>query len=253
MLLDDSGTGLDRPIVTVAGYVATAHEWASFEPKARAYLEHHDIEVLHAVDFQKGRGAFRGWDGMRKRVFLEGLFDLFAPHAVFGICASAVHDRHRAKKAVTGLSKNQSAMGWCFGWILNTLLTDSEISPDDTPKLYLESGDRANSGIRSSFLAIRDEYGLHGRMLGIECVPKQSCVAIQLADMLAYYGRRHGEICERHKGEPVVWTPALSTMMQRVRARSILARDFFGNNDGSVHQPRGPGNPRLPGWVRPPR
>lgn len=228
--LDDSGSGLDRPIVTLAGYIARLDEWMAFEPKGRAYLDGNGVGVLHAVDLNQGRGDFKDWSVDRKLGFVRGLYDLFSPHALLGISGSAVHAQHKAKKALTGLSINQSAYGFCFNWILNRLLTDREIPPDDQLQFVVEEGSKNNSGLAESYYNIKKQHNID-RLTGISFVSKESCVAIQMADMIAYYSRRHGERVEQNNGLPVEMEPVLSSMMEKVSVISCLATDFLGLED----------------------
>jgi hypothetical protein len=66
----------------------------------------------------------------------------------------------------------------------------------------VESGNPNNSDVEPIFhrYVQTKEFGLEKALRSITFVPKDSCVAIQLADFIAYYTRRHTEACIKAGG-----------------------------------------------------
>lgn len=232
---DDSYDNNGVPIVTMAGYVSTLEAWKEFEEAVLSYFNMHNISVFHAREFHNTDGNFKGWTTCKKVSFLEGLFDLLAPKVAFGISFSALSDVHTQRKTETGLSKSQSAYGWCFNAILDRLLRDEGIleginKHGATISLKIEEGNKNNSGILQLYGNIIEQYCLEDRLGSLEFIHKKQCFAIQMADAIAFYSRRHAQLCEANARRSMPFDRYLKIMCDRIPHIGILATDFSGEH-----------------------
>jgi len=64
---DASGT-VDRPVLTVAGFVSTVKKRVRFEQEWNAILKSEGVKTFHMTDFVSSKGEFaHGWKGQTER------------------------------------------------------------------------------------------------------------------------------------------------------------------------------------------
>lgn len=228
--LDDSGAS-DRlvPFATLGGYVSYKAAWADFEPEARAYLDDAGVNCVHAKDFYSNDGEFKGWKVDQRIEFLDGLFNIFRPRAQLGISHSCLKATHLARKADTGLGKNQSPLGFAFAAILNDVVVDPILGRDakfDGIEFVLEDGNKNNSGIIKSYGNIKRQHGADF-LKEIRVVGKRDCVAVQMADLMAFFSRRQACQMESNDREPVEFDKYLKIMMRGIRTIGRASTDFY--------------------------
>src|SRR5262249_7428289 len=82
---------------------------------------------------------------------------------------------------------------------------------------------------------IRAQHKLHRILHSISFVPKEQCRAIQTADLLAFYSRRHGVAMEE---APLNERGALSpAFMMNLLAGSVPTQGFVATNFGDADDP----------------
>jgi len=234
--LDDSGaTDKNVPFASIGGYISYKPAWDAFEPKARVYLAAENVSCVHAREFYSNDGEFRGWTVNRRIEFLEGLFEIFRPHVQLGISHSCLKAAHAARKADTGLGKNQSPLGFAFVAVLNDVVDDPELGRDarfDGIEFVLEDGNHNNTGIIKSYANIKR---LHKAdfLKEIRVVGKRDCVAVQMADLMAFFSRRQACQMETKGREPVEFDKYLKIMMRGIRNVGRASTDYGGRPHGS--------------------
>lgn len=103
----------------------------------------------------------------------------------------------------------------------------------------LETGHENNPEAEEVFNNVRRLYGDAGAALRSICfVPKESCRAIQMADLFAFYSRRHG--VETYMASPVdkqrlIYEPGmmLNIITESVPHRAYVATDFGPDAPGT--------------------
>ena len=60
---DGSGSPHDTPVVTVAGFIATADQWGEFERNWRDACASFGVSALHMRDYAHSRREFENWKG----------------------------------------------------------------------------------------------------------------------------------------------------------------------------------------------
>jgi hypothetical protein len=136
-------------------------------------------------------------DGVEtKEEFADGLFSIASRYNILGIFASA---RKSDVKAIirknTGF-QNMSPLGLCFGHIISAIMMKMHISRGDRPPLsfVVESGHKNNSNLVKYFDWLkRQGEGPRRDLSSITFAAKNDSRAIQMADFLAFYGRKSAE------------------------------------------------------------
>ena len=133
-------------------------------------------------------------------------------------------EEHKRKRTITPYS-------FCFNvivdWVLNGTAT-GRLAREDGVTFILEAGHRNNSEAEWLFNDIRTKFGLESVLRSISFVTKKECRAIQMADLIAFYSRRHGvahiKAHERREREPR--EPMMDLIAGSVPVRSFVATDF---------------------------
>jgi hypothetical protein len=104
--------------------------------------------------------------------------------------------------------------------------------------MILERGHENNAEAERNFYDVRDQHGLDNILRSISFIDKEHCRAIQMADLFAFYSRRHGVKMEAAPLEekPLVQrTPGtmLNIMTERLPHRAFVATDFGPKIAGS--------------------
>jgi hypothetical protein len=126
-----------------------------------------------------------------------------APHIALGISMSVLKSAYKARTVARGKKRTATAYATCFLWILDKILRDvrlGRISHADGLAFILECGNEHNSEVEEQFYKVRELHNLQGVLRSIRAVPKDSCRAIQIADLLAFYSRRRG-VSSLEKGQ----------------------------------------------------
>lgn len=219
--LDDSDNDVG-PVASIAGYSAIKPAWEAFEREVEPFLSDRGIEVLHAMQFHHKRGPFEGWGGAQKLEFVDQLFSIAKRYVVAGISASVskadFRDILRKEKSL----QNMSPLGIAFGAALAAFLTKIDLPDAAFPVSFVvEGGHRNNPNIEKYYHWLRNNRNFPDGVLGsLSFVEKRDCRAIQLADFLAFHGRRAAEVWDR-TGYPsdLPSDPVLVTMMDKVPHR----------------------------------
>jgi hypothetical protein len=67
---DESGThGAESPAVTVAGFIANAVQWASYERQLAELMAEFRVAIFHAKDFRLRKRHFKEWTISKRAKF----------------------------------------------------------------------------------------------------------------------------------------------------------------------------------------
>jgi hypothetical protein len=171
---------------------------------AAPYIRGENISCVHAKELYSTKCEFEGWTWDRKRDFLTGLYDLLRPRVQMGISMSCLKSQYHARKKESGLGQNQSAYGFAFVAAMNAILKDEtlgRIARWEGISFILECGNANNDGIIQSFRRIKKQYNADF-LRSISEVGKRDCVAIQMADVFAFFTRRRANEMEANSREP---------------------------------------------------
>jgi hypothetical protein len=185
--------------MTMAGYIALAEDWARFEERAQPVFRRHGINVLHAVDLRATKREFAEWTRDKKETFIAELFSVAAGTVIMGISVSVRKQSYKDAARRTELNKNISTYGQCFNLIINQILSEpflSSLAFEGGLFFVVESGNENNNGLVRHFNELVKLHNLGNVLRSITFVPKDHCMAIQLADCLAFYSRRDGVAAE---------------------------------------------------------
>jgi hypothetical protein len=197
--LDDSGKDPQNPITCVAGYVARDDAWQKFETEVKSIFAEAKVSVLHAKELHDTDGDFKKWTRLQKQAFIARIGQVSARHLMMGMSMSALKGSYR-ERAIERSEESPSRRTvtpytFCFQVIVDWMLRDIRIGRAVNTEgvgLVLESGHENNAEAENEFYWVREHYKLQHVLKSISFVPKDSCRAIQLADLLAFYSRRDG-------------------------------------------------------------
>jgi hypothetical protein len=243
--LDDSGKDPQSHITAIAGYIARDVDWQTFETGVEPIFAEYKVNLLHAKDLHGTDGDFSGWPSIKKQAFVAKLCQVRNSTVMMGMSMSAVKDTYRQRADESGRKRTVAPYTFCFNVILDWVLRDIRIGKavhEAGVAFVIESGHENNSEVEQQFHSIREKHKLDGVLHSISFVPKESCRAIQLADLLAFYSRRDlaaAEAAGRKGKERYPRDLMLTIIAEGIPHRPFVASDF--------DQPEGP-----PTW-RPPR
>jgi hypothetical protein len=94
-------------------------------------------------------------------------------------------------------------------------------------KFLLEAGNDNNAQAKKEFHWVRKHFKLENVLHSIDFVKKDSCRAIQLADLIAFYSRRDGVALLKSK-EPGVPEYKMDQMI-KILCERVVHRGFVAN------------------------
>jgi hypothetical protein len=230
--LDDSGKDRDNRDTCLGGYVLPEAGWEIFEREAEPIFQQYIGNTpLHAKDLYHGEGLYDGWKVVRKQAFVAKLCLKLLPLKPFGVSFSvrkAPYATRAAEALKRGLRKRTSTpYTFCMIGILNWLLTDvhvGKMANEDGLAMILEDGNEHNEEAKKSLDAIKKLHDLE-QVRSLSFISKTSCRAIQMADLFAFYTRRHNRQIEEF-GQKFPIDPVLQVILENLRHKTFVATDF---------------------------
>lgn len=155
-----------------------------------------------------------------------------SPRVLLGVDMSAVKGIYKQRAAESGRKRTITPYAFCFNVIVDWMLTDITIGRavhDEGVAFILETGNEHNAEAEQVFYDVRQRHGLENVLRSISFVGKESCRAIQIADLLAFYSRRNSvamEKAHRAKRPPPAPEAMMTLISQSVPHRGFVATDF---------------------------
>jgi hypothetical protein len=230
--LDDSGKDRANPITCLAGYAAPEAAWRQFESDAEPIFQKYiGSQPLHAMDLYGTRKLYAGWSVLKKQSFVAQVCLKLYPSHPLGVSFS-VRKSTYATRAIEALKRGLrkrtvTPYTFCMEVILNWLLTDvrcGKLANEKGLALILECGNEHNEEAENALASLKTLHGLE-QVRSLSFVPKTACRAIQMADIFAFYTRRHNRNIEVAGNEPPV-DPVLKVLLEGLGQRSFIATDF---------------------------
>jgi hypothetical protein len=239
--LDDSGTDRENRIVTLAGYVAKEAQWRTFETEVEPIFAQKGVKVLHATQLESTDGEFKGWKIINKQAFVARTCLVLSHHVPLGMTMSALKGVYWTRAAESNRKRTCTPYSFCFQRIIDWILTSLVIGKaahSEGVAFILESGNKNNAEAEEQFHSVRKLHNLEKVLTSICFVDKASCRAIQMADLLAFYSRRHGIAMEKarmEEKERVRRTPGMmmNIITERIPHLTFVATDFGPSATGS--------------------
>jgi hypothetical protein len=237
--LDDSGKDPQNAITTLAGFAATDKQWEAFEVEVEPIFSGYNVSVLHTKDLHHTDGEFEGCERLKKQAFVARISMAMARHKLVGYSFSALKEAYQAHALDRAPQRTSTPYAFCFNRILDWVLRDvrvGKIANTEGATFILECGHEHNPDAQRCFNAVRREHNLEKILQSISFVGKESCRAIQIADLLAFYTRRHGvameaaPIEERSEIKP---SEMINIILEGVPIWAYVATDFGDHAKGS--------------------
>lgn len=236
--LDDSGKDPQNSVTTLAGYVATNAQWEKFETAVEPWFSEFNVKTLHAKDLHATKGEFCNWTVLKKEAFVARICKVLSNHIMLGMSMSLAKDTYKLRAKESDRKYTSTSYTFCFAVIIDWILRDirtGRAAHCDGVSLKLEEGHENNQEAVRHFKSIISIHKLENVLRSISFVPKGHSRAIQMADLLAFYTRRHAVKldCERRKGNlDVAPGQMMKIIAENAPIRAFVATDF-GPNSGS--------------------
>jgi hypothetical protein len=205
--LDEARTDAESALVTMAGYIAPYNDWLSFEVAAQAEFDARGVKILHAMDLHAGKREFRDWDRAKKENFVRVLQSHLKPTGAIGFAFSVAKAEFVAAKKLHKVMANESLYGFCFRSIVDLIGKDPvmrmnfDTIPGADVTFVLETGNKNKGDVERIFSALKASSPLRGRLKAVVFATKDSTKSLQMADLLAFYSRRHIAMYDDKGGE----------------------------------------------------
>ena len=152
-----------------------------------------ELPYLHTVELHQRKGRFKGWTREQIAEFANAFYSILNKHAYAGFEFSVLKSTFEAKKSVYDVERQSSPLGFCLHGIVHRLVNDKGIKdvltlPGADLSFVVESGNKNEEEIRLRFNRIQKQD--RKRFASIRFVPKKDKIALQAADVLAYFCRR---------------------------------------------------------------
>ena len=238
--LDDSGKDPQNPITTLAGYVARDTGWEAFESEVEKWFEEYGVGVLHAKELRDTDGDFKGWSVLKKQAFVSRVCQARSPHFMMGLSVSTLKDQYQLRAGESDRKRTATPYAFCFNVINDWIFRNVRIGPFSNKEgvaYILECGHENNPEVEAEFAAIKTLHpDIAPLMHSISFVSKNSCRAIQLADLFAFYSRRDGvaQLRARQGGaESHTIDTMIKIIVEGVPHLGFVATDFGPDAPGS--------------------
>ncbi len=124
---------------------------------------------------------------------------------------------------------------FCFNVIIDWILRDisvGRLAHTEGVSFVLESGHENNGEAERAFYDVRKLHSLEGVLRSMCFVPKEHCRAIQMADLLAFYSRRHGVAMEKAPAKERAQAQSSPGIMMNIITESVPHRAFVATDFG---------------------
>lgn len=244
--LDDSGTDAANRVITCAGYISRAEQWIQFETEVEPLFSKAGVNVFHAMEMEKSSGIYKEWGILKKQAFVAGICRTLSEHALIGVSMSALKETYKSRAAESGRKRTVTAYSFCANRIVDWIMTDiriGRIAHEEGVSFIFEDGNNNNHEVAKHIDSLRRLHkDFDAAFRAISFVPKTHSRAIQMADLLAYYSRRHGARMEnghitlpasqRNIAEP---DPdiMIKIITERLPHKGFVATDFGPHANGA--------------------
>lgn len=229
--LDDSGDDQNNPITTLAGFVAKEDGWRAFETAVEPHFLEYGVRVLHTKDLHHTHGEFKSWKVLKKQFFVNRICRELSSTIVQGITMSVVRGTYKVRAEEYKRKRTITPYSNCFNVILDWVLSGAvagRLAHEEGVAFILETGHRNNAETEWLFNGIRSTFALESVLRSISFVGKNECRAIQMADLIAFYSRKHvvAQLKAHEKQQPEPQEPMMNLIAGSVPIRSFVATDF---------------------------
>ena len=200
------------------------------------------------MDLHGTRTDFKDWTVLKKQSFVAQFCNILSRHALLGVTMSAAKGEYKAAADRNARKKTVSPYTFCSNVILDWLLTDMRVGKkanEEGVAFALEQGHQNTPEAEWNIGAVIEMFDLAEKIKAVSFVEKTSCRAIQAADLLAFYLRRHAnQLLEASPQEQagLIVDPG---QMLKIIAENLPHRAFVANG---FEKPRAD----IPYWRPPP-
>lgn len=195
---DESGHPTDSSVVSVAAVVAPEESWGRFEDEWQAVLDRYHVKGLHMKHYAHFRGEFHEWTEDKRKQFVLELLPILKAHACFGFgCSLPMADWN----AVMG-DRFPTPLMMLFRCCLDAIQLTPMLPQDEEVLCLFEWNNEIIDEASKTFKDWNDEFRQGHRFHGFGFAKKGKSHALEIADLLAYEGRKHLSEWVQQTGRP---------------------------------------------------
>lgn len=189
VFIDEGGTDVSSPILTVAGYIARPSRWKLFARDWNRVLKPTGIAVYHATDAQALQGDFKGWTSEKIADLASKLLPIIPRYAA-GVSASIdMRDFNLAIGSRPELLRVFSTpYNACFHWLVMSL-ADYAHRAGTEPRFALvhETNSMKAQAVEGfDWVRANSPFGNGKTLVSLSFADKTEFVPLQAADILAF-------------------------------------------------------------------
>ena len=185
---DESGSHAGSPVLTVATVVSTQEGWCAFEDEWQAVLDRYRVRGLHMKHYAQFQGDFQGWTQDRQRQFALELLPILKKHACFGFGCSLPMDDW--KEVMADRFPHWNPLTFLFRCCLDAIQLTPLLSQEERIACKFEWNQEIIGEATEVFRKWRDEFEQNERFRSFGFVKKEDAHGLEVADLLAYEGRK---------------------------------------------------------------
>lgn len=180
--------------MALAGFYAYVEGWLRFENEVAPIFKAYDVDILRGKDIVDGRGSFKNWRLSRKVEFTDAVFSVLSKHVIEGVASCVEKKWFKRERERRPEFRNLSPLGLALSSTIGAIAFKAPIPvPEplkDGIRFFVESGHRNNGNLARLFEVFVKDSSLVPPNSSLTMIDKQSCKAIQVADMLAFFSRK---------------------------------------------------------------
>lgn len=232
--LDDAGTDPQNQFVSLSGFIGTLDAWAAFEDEAKSVMDEYGVSYIRGRDIWASDGDYSDqkiWTIDHKIKFIEALNEKLAPRVGLGV-SFGTHKTQYEKRSKGRRTRIQSSFGFCFEMLFHSVLDDEgfkkvvQMEGVDI-SWVIEEGNKNNAEIIQRYQRLMRNHGDKlSYFAGMSLAKKNSTIAIQVADLLAFLSRRHLEAIEKNSREQIQEHAYLTALRKNIRCIGRASTDF---------------------------
>ena len=199
------------------------------------------MTYVRGRDIFSSKGEYKDpekWTIARKTKLISDLNSRLASRVGLAVIFGTL--KHQYELRSKGRTRIQSSFGFCFEMLIHALLDYQGFQnvvqhQDVNISFMIEEGNSNNAEILQRYQRLKRD---HGEKLpffaGMDFAKKNSSIAIQMADLLAFFSRRHAEAMEHNDRQEIQNSQYFAALIENITCIGRVSTDFGYGDDSNV-------------------
>ena len=192
---DDSGHSINSPVLTVAGVVAKASKWESFEEKWAKRLRRAKVPMFHMTDYESGKQDFTGWGHRKRMAFIVDLAAIVKNTIECGVGASVLMEDWQTVMPKNFVDADFVARRGPYSLLFQICLEKIEevvkVPASETIACVFDENNFVRGAIAEHYRDVKKGQKLENTFGALVFDNKANLLPLQAADMVAYEAYKH--------------------------------------------------------------